>query len=155
MAPESTVRGRENDSLVRPGNIHPQIPSFSGGYGIFRRFLCEKIIQWCRVGSTSHPPDYWSCPVPLDHRRLMKLYTKFKILSLPLTFPAWSNVKYQHGRGAYCPSPMLLFYNPPCRKTFPAWRNVIYQYGRGKKCSGTNRVFSHSHNAIFQRRVSF
>jgi hypothetical protein len=38
MAPESTVRGRENDSLVRPGYIHPQIPSFSGGYGIFRRF---------------------------------------------------------------------------------------------------------------------
>jgi hypothetical protein len=38
MAPESSVRGRENDSLVRPGYIHPQIPSFSGGYGIFRRF---------------------------------------------------------------------------------------------------------------------
>jgi hypothetical protein len=38
VAPESTVRGRENDSLVRPGYIHPQITSFSGGYGIFRRF---------------------------------------------------------------------------------------------------------------------
>ncbi len=38
MAPESTVRGRENDSLVRPGYIHLQILSFSGGYGIFRRF---------------------------------------------------------------------------------------------------------------------
>ncbi len=38
MAPESTVRGRENDSPVRPGYIHLQIPSFSGGYGIFRRF---------------------------------------------------------------------------------------------------------------------
>jgi hypothetical protein len=38
MAPESTVRGRENDFLVRPGYIHPQISGFSGGYGIFRRF---------------------------------------------------------------------------------------------------------------------
>jgi hypothetical protein len=38
MAPESTVRGRENDSLVRPGYIYPLLPSFSGGYGIFRRF---------------------------------------------------------------------------------------------------------------------
>ncbi len=38
MAPESTVRGRENDFLVRPGYIHPHIPGFSGGYGIFRRF---------------------------------------------------------------------------------------------------------------------
>jgi hypothetical protein len=38
MAPESTVMGRENDSLVRPGYIHPQIPGFSVGYGIFRRF---------------------------------------------------------------------------------------------------------------------
>jgi hypothetical protein len=42
MAPESTVRGRENDFLVRPGYIHPQIPSFSGGYGIFRRFTLRK-----------------------------------------------------------------------------------------------------------------
>jgi hypothetical protein len=42
MAPESTVRGRENDSLVTPGNRHPQIPSFSGGYGIFRRFSLWK-----------------------------------------------------------------------------------------------------------------
>jgi hypothetical protein len=38
MVPESTVRGRENDFLVRPGYIHSQIPNFSGGYGIFRRF---------------------------------------------------------------------------------------------------------------------
>ena len=52
-------------------------------------------------------------------------------------------------RGAYCPSPMLLFYISPCRKTFPAWRNVIYQHGRGKKCSGTNRVFSHSQKCNF------
>ncbi len=38
MAPESTVRGRENDSPVRLGYIHPRIPRFSGVYGIFRRF---------------------------------------------------------------------------------------------------------------------
>jgi hypothetical protein len=38
MAPESTVRGRENDSLVRPGYLHPLLTSFSGGSGIFRRF---------------------------------------------------------------------------------------------------------------------
>jgi hypothetical protein len=42
MAPESTVRGRENYSPVRPGYIHLQIPSFSGGYGIFRRFTVGK-----------------------------------------------------------------------------------------------------------------
>ncbi len=45
MAPESTVRGRENDSLVRPGYLHPQILSFSGGYGIFRDLLCEKMMH--------------------------------------------------------------------------------------------------------------
>jgi hypothetical protein len=39
MAPESTVRGRENDSLVRPGYIHLLILRFFGGYGIFRRFI--------------------------------------------------------------------------------------------------------------------
>jgi hypothetical protein len=38
MAPESTVRGRENDSLVRPGYLHSLLTSFSGGSGIFRRF---------------------------------------------------------------------------------------------------------------------
>ncbi len=42
MAPESTVRGRENDSLVMPGYIHPQLPSFSGSYGIFRRLTLRK-----------------------------------------------------------------------------------------------------------------
>ncbi len=66
-----------------------------------------------------------------------------------MKFPALRNVKYQQGRGAYCPSPMLLFYIPLCRKTFPAWRNVIYQHGRGKLCSGTNSVFSHSQNCNF------
>ncbi len=55
VAPESTVRGRENDSLVRPGYIHPQITSFSGGYGIFRRFTLWKndaLTQW-RIEHTS------------------------------------------------------------------------------------------------------
>ncbi len=79
----------------------------------------------------------------------MIMKTKYKILSSLLTFPAWRNAKYQHRRGAYCPSPMLLFYIPPCRKTFPAWRNVISQHGRRKKCSGTNRVFSHSQKCNF------
>jgi hypothetical protein len=75
--------------------------------------------------------------------------TKYKILSSLLTFPAWRNAKYQHMQGAYCPSPMLLFYIPSCRKTCPAWRNVIYQHGRRKKCSVTNRVFSHSQKCNF------
>jgi hypothetical protein len=30
--------------------------------------------------------------------------TKYKILSPPLTFLAWRNVKYQHGRGTKCSS---------------------------------------------------
>ncbi len=42
MAPESTVRGRENDSLVRPGYLHPLLTRFSGGSGIFRRFTLWK-----------------------------------------------------------------------------------------------------------------
>ncbi len=120
MAPESTVRGRENDSLVRPGYIHPQIPSSSGGYGIFRRSTCEKKMECRSVGSNSPPSDYWYCPLPLDHRYRVLTNTKYKILTTPLTFPAWRNVKYQHGRGTKCSSPMLLFYIPPCRKTFPA-----------------------------------
>jgi hypothetical protein len=45
MAPKSTVRGRENDSLVRPGKIYTQIPSFSGGYGISGDLLCDKKIE--------------------------------------------------------------------------------------------------------------
>jgi hypothetical protein len=47
MAPESTVRGREKDSLVRPGYIlytpkyraFPVVTEFSGD------FLCEKMIE--------------------------------------------------------------------------------------------------------------
>ncbi len=135
--------------LLGPGKytpkyrVFPVVTEFSGD------FLCEKMIQWRRVGSNSHFSDYWSCPIPLDHSRLVEFNTKYKIWSPLRTFPAWRNVKYQHGQGAYCPLPMLLFYIPPCQKTFPAWRNVIYQYGRGKKCSGTNRVFSHSQNCNF------
>jgi hypothetical protein len=54
MAPESTVRGRENDSLVRPGYIHPKLLSFSGGYGIFRRFNLRKKdrMTQCRIELT-------------------------------------------------------------------------------------------------------
>ncbi len=100
-------------------------------------------------GDWSGSTEITSCPLPLDHSRLVSMFTKYKKLSNLLTFPAWRNVKYQHRRGAYCPWPMLLFYIPPCRKTFPAWRNVIYQHRRGKKCSGTNRVFSHSQNCNF------
>ncbi len=121
----------------------PVVAEFSGD------LLFEKMLQWRSEGSNSHPSDYWSCPIPLDYSHLVLKCTKYKILSSILTFPAWRNAKYQHRRGAYCPSPMLLFYIPPCRKTFPAWRNVIYQNGRGKKCSGTNRVFSHSQNCNF------
>ncbi len=121
----------------------PMVTEFSGD------LLCEKMMHWCSEGSNSHASDNWSCPLPLDHSRMVLNSTKYKISSHPLTFPAWRNGKYQHRRGAYCPSPMLLFYIPPCRKTFPAWRNVIYQHGRGKKCSGTNRVFSHSQNCNF------
>ncbi len=106
-------------------------------------------MQWRSEGSNSHSSDYCFCPIPLDHSRLVWLKSKYKILSLLLTFPARRNVKYQHRQGAYCPLPMLLIYIPPCRKTFPAWKNVIYQHGRGKKCSGTNRVFSHSQNCNF------
>ncbi len=149
MAPESTVRGRENDSLVRPGNIHLQIPSFSCGSGIFRSLLSEKMMEWRSVGSISHSSDYWSYPIALYYSCLVSLNTKYKKLSSPLTYPAWRILKYQHGRGTYYTSPMLLFYIPPCRKTFPAWRNVIYPYGRGTKCSGTIRVFSHSQNCNF------
>ena len=127
----------------------PVVPEFSGD------LLCEKMMQWRSEGSISHPSDYWSYPIPLDHSRLILMNTKYKILSPPLTFPAWRIVKYQHGRGRYCTSPMLLFYIPPCRKTFPAWRNVKYQHEGGTKCSRTNRVFSHSQNCNFPEESFF
>ncbi len=135
--------------LLGPGiytpkyRVFPVVTEFSGD------LLCEKMLQRRSEGSNSHPSDYWFCLIPLDHSRMMQVDTKYKTLSPLLTFPAWRNVKYQHRRGSCCPSPMLLFYIPRCRKTFPAWRNVIYQHGRGKKCSGTNRVFSHSQNCNF------
>ncbi len=141
--------------LLGPGiynpkyRVFPVVTEFSGD------LLCEKMLQWRSEGSNSHSSDYWSCPIPLDHSRLMNMITKYKNLTSLLTFPAWRNAKYRHRRGAYCPSPMLLFYIPPCRKTFPAWRNVIYQHGRGKKCSGTTGSLSIPRNAIFQRRASF
>jgi hypothetical protein len=47
------------------------------------------------------------------------------------------------------PSPMLVFYIPPCRKTFTAWRNVKCQHRRGTKCSRTNRVLFYSQNCNF------
>ncbi len=121
----------------------PVITGFSGD------LLCEKKIEWRDVGSNAHPSDHWSCPIPLDHNYLVHMFTKYNRLSLFLTFPALRNVEYQHVQGTYCPSPMLLFYIPPCRKTFPTWRNVKYQYGQRTKCSGTNRVFSHSQNCNF------
>jgi hypothetical protein len=123
--------------------VFPVFTEFSGD------LLCEKMIELRSVGSISDPSDYRSCPIPLHHRCLVSWNTKYKTLSPPLTFPAWRIVKYQHGRGRYCTSAMLLFYIPPCRKIFPAWRNVIYQYGRGTKCSGTNRVFSRFQNCNF------
>ena len=135
--------------LLGPGiytpkyRVFPVVTEFSGD------LLCEKMMHCCSEGSNSHPSDYCYCPIPLDHSRLVYRNIKYKILSPLLTFPAWRNAKYQHMRGAYCPSPMLLFHIPPCRKTFPAWRNVIYQHGRWKKCSGTNRVFSCSQNCNF------
>jgi hypothetical protein len=43
--------------------------------------------------------------------------------------------------GTFCPSPILAFYIPPCRKTFPEWRNV------------TNRGFFIPRTTIFQRRA--
>ncbi len=149
MAPESTVRGRENDFLVRSGYIHPQIPGFSGGYGIFRRFtlwIKDRVTQG-RIELTSFRLLILS--YTLDHSNLVHRNTKYKILSPSLTFPARRHVKYQRGRGTCFPSPMLLFYIPPCWKTFPAWRNEKYQHGRGTKCSGTHRVFSHSQNCNF------
>jgi hypothetical protein len=147
MAPESTVRGRENDSLVRPGYINLQIPSCPVITDPEIYSVKKYRVTQCRIDITSF-------------RLLILFYTptpqlpgimnhKYKTLSPPLTFPAWRIVKYQHGRGTYCTSPMLLFYIPPCRKTFPAWRNVIYQYGQGTKCSGTTRVFSHYQNCNF------
>jgi hypothetical protein len=45
IAPESTVRGRENDSLVRPGYIHLQIPSFPVVPEFSGDLLCEKMMQ--------------------------------------------------------------------------------------------------------------
>ncbi len=135
--------------LLGPGIYTPTYRAFPVVTEFSGDLLCEKIIEWRSVGSNSHPSDFWSCPIPLDHSYLVILNTKYKTISPSLKFPAWRNVKYQQGRGAYCPSPMLLFYIPLCRKTFSAWRNVIYQHGRGKKCSGTNRVFSHSQNCNF------
>ncbi len=123
--------------------VFPVVTEFSGD------LFWEKMMQWRSVGLNSQPAGYWFCPIPLDHSRLVLMNVKYKKWSPSLTFPAWRKVKYQHGWGAYCPLPMLLFYILPCRKTFPAWMNVIYQYGRGKKCSGTNRVFSHSQNCNF------
>ncbi len=133
-----------------PGIYTPKYRAFPVVTEFSVDFLCEKKKEWHSVGSNSPPSDYWTCPIPLDHRNMIQKDTKFKTLSPPLTFPAWRNVKYQHGRGTKCSLPMLLFYIPPCRKTFPAWRNVKYQYGRGTKCSGTNGVFSHSQNCNFQ-----
>ncbi len=135
--------------LLGPGIYTPKYRAFPVVTEFSVDLLCEKMMQRRSVGSNSQPSNYGPCPIPLDHSRLVIFNTKYRRLSPPLTFPAWRNVKYQHGCGAIYPSPMLLFYIPPCRKTFPAWRNVIYQYGWGKKFSATNRVFSHSQNCNF------
>jgi hypothetical protein len=36
------------------------------------------------------------------------------------------------GAGTFCPLPMLVFYNLPCRQTFPTWRNVKYHLDEGQ-----------------------
>ncbi len=43
------------------------------------------------------------------------------------------------GAGTFCPSPILVFYIPPCQKCLPAWKNV--KNGRETKCSGTKALF--------------
>ncbi len=56
------------------------------------------------------------------------------------------------GVGTFCPSPMLAFYIPPCRKCPPAWRNVKYQYGPGARCSRTNRGLFPSQKCSFPEK---
>jgi hypothetical protein len=53
------------------------------------------------------------------------------------------------GAGTLCPSPMLAFYIPPCRKCLLSWKNVKYQHGRGTRCSHTNKGLFHSQNCNF------
>jgi hypothetical protein len=66
---------------------------FSGDLVCEKKIKCEKggiKLASLRVLILSYTPRPW---VTLDES------TKYKILSPPLTFMAWRNVKYQHGRG--------------------------------------------------------
>ncbi len=42
MAPDQTVRGRENGCSIQPGNLRPKVPKFSVITGNFRRFSWAK-----------------------------------------------------------------------------------------------------------------
>jgi hypothetical protein len=69
---------------------------FSGDLVCEKKKKCEKGgIRLASLGvlNLSYTPRPW---VTLHES------TKYKILSPPLTIPAWRNVKYQHGRGTKC-----------------------------------------------------
>jgi hypothetical protein len=64
-----------------------------------------------------------------------------KLLSRKLQFWEWK--KPPVGAGTFYPSPMLVFYIPPCWKRLRAWRNVrgglnfihfVFYYTRYHKC---------------------
>jgi hypothetical protein len=63
----------------------------------------------------------------------------------------WTFNTQQKATGTSCPSPMQVFYIPPCWKKFTAWR----MYGRGTNVSSPTGGFSIPWSATFQRRASF
>jgi hypothetical protein len=58
------------------------------------------------------------------------------------------------GAGTFCPSPMLAFYIPQCRKCLAAWRNVKYSMGEGQDVPAPTGGLTIPRTAIFQRRAS-
>jgi hypothetical protein len=58
------------------------------------------------------------------------------------------------GAGTFCPSHMLAFCIPHCRKYLPTWRTVKYSMGEGQDVPAPTKGFSFPKTAIFQRRSS-
>jgi hypothetical protein len=61
----------------------------------------------------------------------------------------WIWKKSPVGAGTFCPSPMLAFYIPQCRKCLPAWQTVKYSLGEGPDVPAPTGGFSIPRTAIF------
>ncbi len=79
-----------------------------------------------------------------DLRRNLHCNKSLSKWSTPLENCSSGNEKAPVGAGSFCPSPMLVFYIPPCRKCLPKWRNVNTMMGEGQKVPVTTGGFSHS-----------